>query len=164
MQKTKVILSDRVTELFILGIWHFILLNHTDTPPSHAAAADPRLPSPSPNSLRGAPNAAAAEPFRLESARRLDDFSFECFTSWFSAFIRTVAVRGQWHWMIHKTHESFHLITRPFPCMHLRAPRTRTNNLFRSSLLLIELFTAAVNRTWNRFSFHLGLCDWTLES
>ena len=39
-------------------------VRHTNTPPSHAAAADPRWPPPSPNSLKGAPNAVAAEPLR----------------------------------------------------------------------------------------------------
>ena len=115
---------------------------HTNTPPSHAA--DPRWLPPSPNSFRGAPN--AAEPLRRESAWRVDYFSLECFTSWFSAsfnqctvrFIRTVVVCRQWHWLIHITHVfSSDRPDPPHACIYMPS-RTPTNNLFQASRAALD--------------------------
>ena len=85
-------------------------------------------------------------PLRRESARRLDYFSLECLTSWFSAyiqaatasFVRTVAVRGQRHWLICIAHV-FSFDRPDPPHARIRMPsRTPTNNLFQASLHLIE--------------------------
>ena len=120
---------------------------HWNTPPSHAAAADPRWPPPSPNSLRGAPNAAAAETLRRESAQRVDYFSLEYFTSWFSALFKQLQLDLSELWLFagndigwYTSHMSFHLIdqTIPMHAFRLHALPHPKNNLFQASRAALD--------------------------